>query len=125
MSNPPVFQSVNPMGDTDVNALPVKEFGPAIGYYTQVLGFRLVEKQNEKVILQRDDVKIGLALNGNDPEQASCYFAVSNVEALRQELLEKGIEPSEMRVDNYNGTKYRIFFAKEPYGVCFCFGQPE
>ena len=124
MSNLTVFQSVHPIGDTDFNALPVKEFGPAIGYYTQVLGFSLVEKQNEKVILQRDDVKIGLACNGNDPEQASCYFAVSDVEALRRELHEKGIEPSELRVDNHNGTKYRIFFAKEPYGVCFCFGQP-
>ena len=124
MSNTIVFQSVHPIGDTNVNALPVKEFGPAIGYYTQILGFRLVEKQNEIVILQRDNVKIGLACNGGDPEQASCYFAVSDVDALRQELQEKGIEPSALRVDEHGGKRYRVFFAKEPYGVCFCFGQP-
>jgi lactoylglutathione lyase len=124
MSHPIVFQSVHPIGDTDVNALPSKEFGPAIGYYTQVLGFRLVERQEEKVILQRDNVQIGLAHNGNDPEQASCYFSVSDVEALYQELQEKGIEPSAVCLDEHEGKQYRIFFAKEPYGVCFCFGQP-
>lgn len=125
MSKTVVFQHVHPIGNTDPHALPVKEFGPAIGYYTQVLGFRVVEKQEAKVILQRDDVKIGLACNGSDPEQASCYFAVSDVEALHQELQEKGIEPSALRADEHGGATYRVFFAKEPYGVCFCFGQKQ
>ncbi len=125
MSKAVVFQSAHPIGDTDTSALPVKDIGPAIGYYTQVLGFQVVEKQSETAVLQRDEVKIGLARNNADPEQASCYFAVSDVEALRQELQDKGIEPSELRVDEHGGKRYRIFFAKEPYGVCFCFGQPE
>ena len=125
MSAPIVFLGAHPIGDTDIQALPVKDFGPAIGYYTQVLGFHVVEKQNEKVILQRDDAQIGLARNGGDPEQASCYFAVNDVEALRQELQDKGIEPSALRVDAHGEKTYRVFFAKEPYGVCFCFGQPE
>ena len=118
------FKSVHPIGDTDPNALPVKELGPAIGYYTQVLGFSLVSKGDGRAVLRRDDVEIGLAVNDQDPEQASCYFAVSDVEALRQELEAKGIEPSAIRVDEYGDKKYRVFFAKEPYGVCFCFGHP-
>ena len=125
MSNAVVFQNVYPIGDTDTSALPVKDLGPAIGYYTRVLGFQVVEKQSETALLQRDEVKIGLARNDSDPEQASCYFAVSDVDALRQEFQAKGIEPSELRADEHGGKRYRIFFAKEPYGVCFCFGQPE
>ncbi|HLV80044.1 MAG TPA: VOC family protein [Chthonomonadaceae bacterium] len=125
MSSQVVFQSVFPIGDTDVNALPVKDMGPAIGYYTQVLGFSLVSKYGQSAVLQRDAVRIGLACNGSDPEQASCYFGVSDVEALRKELEAKGIEPSSLRTDEHEGKQYRVFFAKEPYGVCFCFGQSE
>ena len=125
MPNSVVFQRVSAIGDTDTNALPIRSLGPAIGYYTQVLGFSVVSKEKDRAVLQRDEVKIGLAVNGHDPEQASCYFGVSDVEALRRELEEKGIEPSPLRVDEYGGKKYRVFFAQEPYGVCFCFGQPE
>jgi len=124
MSDSILFQGVYPIGDTATNALPVKDLGPAIGYYTQVLGFSLVEKDDQKAILKRDTVQIGLARNGSDPEQASCYFAVSDVEGLRAELASKGIEPSPIRLDQHDGKTYRVFFAKEPYGVCFCFGQP-
>jgi hypothetical protein len=117
------FNRVAPIGDTDTNALPVKAIGPAVGYYTQVLGFTLLSREEQRATLRRDDAQIGLAVNGADPEQASCYFAVSDVEALRRELEAKGIEPSPLRVDEYNGKRYRVFFAQEPYGVCFCFGQ--
>jgi lactoylglutathione lyase len=119
-----VFKAVHPIGDTDTNALPVKEIGPAVGFYTQVLGFSLVTKDRTTATLKRDDAQIGLAVNGRDPEQASCYFAVSDVEALRCELDAKGIEPGEVDVQEHEGKRYRVFFAKEPYGVCFCFGQP-
>jgi len=124
MSDSIVFQAVYPIGDTDVQALPVKELGPAIGYYTLVLGFRLVDRQEQKALLQRDEVTLGLARNESDPEQASCYFAVSDVDALHRELEARGIEPSALCQEEHGGKKYRVFFAKEPYGVCFCFGQP-
>ena len=118
------FNGAFPIGDTDVNAIPVKEIGPAVGYYTQVLGFSAKERNAKRATLTRDDVTIGLEVNAADPEQASVYFSVSDVDALRQELAAKGIEPSEIRTDNHDGKTYRICFAKEPYGVCFCFGQP-
>jgi lactoylglutathione lyase len=124
MSQGAVFKGVYPIGDTDTNALPVKSIGPAVGYYTQVLGFSLVEKDRESAVLTRDDVRIGLAVNGRDPEQASCYFDVSDVEALRCELEARHIEPGDVAVQEHEGRSFRVFFAKEPYGVCFCFGQP-
>ena len=119
------FLSVSPIGDTSVNALPVRAIGPAIGYYSQILGFVVTERGGDSATLRRDAATIGLAKNGDDPEQASVYFSVSDTAALRRELAEKGIEPSELRTDEYGGKRYRVFFAQEPYGVCFCFGQPE
>ena len=124
MSESVVFKGVYPIGDTDTNALPVKEIGPAVGYYTQVLGFSVIANDRTSAVLKRDDAQIGLAVNGRDPEQASCYFAISDVEALRRELDAKGIQPGDVQVQEYAGNQYRVFFAKEPYGVCFCFGQP-
>src|SRR5438094_756854 len=70
MSQQLFFSGVYPIGDTDTKALPVKELGPAIGYYTQVLGFSVVSKEGKTAVLRRDDTTIGLAVNGQDPEQA-------------------------------------------------------
>lgn len=120
-----VFKGVYPIGATDTNALPVKEIGPAAGYYTHVLGFSKVAKDGDSLVLERDHARIGLAVNGLDPEQVSCYFEVSDVAALREELDARGIEPSAVTVQEHEGKRYRVFFAKEPYGVCFCFGQQE
>ena len=118
------FKAVGPIGETDTNALPVKEIGPAIGYYTQCLGFSLVSKDATIAKLKRDEVEIGLAVNGKDPEQASCWFSVGDVDALRREYDAKGIGPGIIEEQNYGGKPLRVFFAKEPYGVCFCFTQP-
>ncbi len=119
------FQGVYPIGDTDVTALPMRAVGPAVAFYTQVLGFHLVSKTNTTALLARDDARIGLAVNGKDPEKASCYFEVSDVEALHEELSAKGIEPSPLRDEQHGGGRQRIFFAQEPFGVCFCFGQTQ
>ena len=123
MANRATFEGAYPIGETDIQALPVKELGPAIGYYTRVLGFAVEEKSDRAATLRRDAAQIGLAVNGSDPEQASCYFAVTDVAALREELAAQGIEPSPLRPDQYGEQSRIIFFAKEPYGVCFCFGQ--
>lgn len=124
MAKRATFAGVYPIGETDVQALPVKELGPAIGYYTQVLGFAVTDRGDITATLRRDAAQIGLAVNDGDPEQASCYFAVSDVAALREELAAKGIEPSPLQPEEHDGRQLVIFFAKEPYGVCFCFGQP-
>jgi lactoylglutathione lyase len=117
------FRGVYPIGDTDTNELPIRTVGPAVAYYTRILGFSLVSKSSDRALLARDLARIGLAVNGRDPEQASCYFEVSDIEALRKELSALGIEPSELREEQYGGKRQRIFFAQEPFGVCFCFGQ--
>jgi lactoylglutathione lyase len=124
MSRSVFFKAVGPIGDTDTDAIPVKEIGPSVGYYTQCLGFSLVSKDKATAKLRRDDVQIGLAVNGQDPEQASCWFSVDDVDTLWRELDDKGIEPGVIDEQQYDGKPYRVFFAKDPYGVCFCFTQP-
>lgn len=118
------FAGAFPIGGTDVQALPVKMLGPAIGYYTRVPGFTVVERTDRTAMLRRGDAPIGLAVNGKDPDQAGCYFSVADVLALREELAGAGIEPSAIRRDEHGGRHFLVFFAQEPYGVCFCFGQP-
>ena len=118
------FKAVGPIGETEINALPVKEVGPAVGYYTQCLGFTLVSRDWTAAVPRRGDVQIGLAVNDQDPEQASCWFSVGDVDALRREYEAKGIGPGIVDEQQYDGKPYRVFFAKEPYGVCFCFTEP-
>ena len=98
-----VFQGVFPIGDTNTKGLPVDEIGNAVRYYTDVLGFSLVSQEGDTAVLRRDNAEIGLAKNGEDPKQASCYFSVSDIEALRAELTAKGCELSPVRVDQHGG----------------------
>ena len=124
MSGRAVFKGVYPIEETDPQSLPVKDVDSAIGYYSQVLGFSVLSREEDKAVLKRDDVTIGLAKNGADPDNASCYFDVENIDELHRELAAKGINPTDFRLEVHNDSNYRIFFCREPYGVCFCFGTP-
>jgi lactoylglutathione lyase len=124
MSKGVFFKAAGPIGDTDTKAIPVREIGPAVGYYTQRLGFSLLSKDKTTARLRRDDVEIGLAVNGQDPEQASCWFSVGDVDALHREYEAKEIGPGIIDEQEYDGKPFRVFFAKDPYGVCFCFTHP-
>ncbi len=119
----PLFLRASPIGDTDIMKLPVKTLGPALGYYTAVLGFAITRQTKTNAFLRRGGAEIGLEVNSLDPEQASCYFAVTNIESLHKEFLDAKIAPSELAVQVHNGSRYRVFFAQDPYGVCFCFGE--
>ncbi|WP_165252197.1 glyoxalase/bleomycin resistance/extradiol dioxygenase family protein [Paludisphaera soli] len=121
---PVFFKATGPIGDTDTNAIPVREIGPAVGYYTQCLGFSPISKDKTTVRLKRDDVEIGLAVNGQDPEQASCWFSVGDVDTLHREYEAKGIGPGIIDEQKCDGKPFRVFFAEVPYGVCFCFTHP-
>jgi len=139
------FLGAYPIGDTKIEELPVREIPPAIGFYKEVLvtytlfaifhpfatsiesctqGFSVVEFDTKTAKLQRGDAKIGLQVNKEDPEQASVYFSVLNIRQLRREYEDCGICPSQLSEEIVdNNDKIVRFFVKEPYGVCFCFGQ--
>ncbi|MDQ2714070.1 MAG: VOC family protein [Chloroflexota bacterium] len=75
--------------------------------------------------MQRDQVTMGLAENGGNPEDHSCYLSVSAVEVLFQELQNKQLDISPIRLDVHEGHTNRVFFLRAPDGLCFCFGQKQ
>jgi len=120
------FKGIYPISGEDLNALPVKEIGPALEFYQTVLRFSVVASDEGTATLQRDDARIGLVRKpDHKPEEAgSCAIAVADLDAMRAELSGRGLDLSATRIDEWNGRKYRVFFLREAEnGYCYCFNQ--
>jgi predicted enzyme related to lactoylglutathione lyase len=120
------FNRVAPIGDTDPKNLPVPDLESALPFYEQALGFTVRSRSSSphpSAVIARDDVEMVLAENGGDPEQASCYLAVSDVDLAYREFWDRGVNPTDIRTDDHGGKKYRVFFVRAPDGLCFCLGQ--
>lgn len=120
------YEGIYPIGDSDPAAMPAPDPETASGWYVEKLGFEIVaqaEAPYRSVTLARDQVRLTLAETGEDPGNASCYIAVSDVEAAYGEAEAVGIAPSPMRVDDHGNARYRVFFIKDPAGLCYCVGQ--
>src|SRR5437763_106664 len=82
----------------------------------------------QSAILERDEIRIGLAENGGDPEQDGCAFRVDGVEDLLMEFKSSGLEKelSDIRVENRkDGSTFRVFFVVAPDGLCYWFGERQ
>lgn len=116
-----IFRFAAPYGK-DALSLPVRSIEAVLPYYEKTFGFRVIGKQDlphRKLILQRDDVKIGLAENGGDPSQEGCFFEVENLEAAFEEI--KGKLPADITFEesDFRGHPYRVFFEVAPDGLCY------
>ena len=121
-----LFESVSPIGDTDPMDLPVADVHRAIAYYQDKLGFGVTTLEAGAATLARDAVTLRLAQNGGDPEQASCYLGVSDVDAVHRELQHRGAGVSEAVSDmTHDGKTYRVIWLRDPDGLCYCVGQPK
>ena len=97
-------------------------------FYLEVLGLEIIQEVYRE---ERDSYKLDLALNGeyiielfsfpNPPKRPSrpescglrhLAFAVENVEEKRTELLQKGIDCEEVRIDEFTDKKF--FFIADP-----------
>ena len=110
----------------DVLNLPVQSIDAALPYYEKTFGFRVVGRQDlphRKVLLQRDDVRIGLAENGGDPSQEGCFFEVENLEAAFEEI--KGKPPINVTFEEneFRNHNYRVFFEVAPDGLCYMIAE--
>jgi lactoylglutathione lyase len=122
------LQAVAPISNENVNALPVKDLGPAIAFYEAVLGFTVVSRDSASAQLLRDEVQIGLVPKaGHKPGEAgSLAFKVDDLEAMHRELEGKNCERGVFGTDEWGGKKFRTFFVREhENGYCYCFYQPE
>src|SRR5215813_9171707 len=82
----------------DVLGLPVRKLHDALPFYQTVMGFQVVTQSDtpcKSAILKRDNVQIGLAENGGDPEQNGCFFEVENVEDAFADLKSRGFNKGE------------------------------
>lgn len=125
MSDEPRFEKAFPYQE-DLLALPVADLDVASKWYCKHFGMTEVERLGEPVpavILERDDTRIGFAINGGDPTQDGAAILVSNARGIKAELEAKGAKVGELSVDERDGKKYRVFFVVAPDGLCYYFHE--
>ncbi len=126
MTTDPLFKAAFPYQD-DVLALPVENLDQASSWYANALGLTEVERRDDPVptvIMQRDGVRIGFAINGGDASQDGAAILVTDIDRARRELEASGLSPGESRIDDHDGQKMSVFFLVAPDGLCFYFHQP-
>jgi len=124
-----MFKSVWPYQGDAMN-LPVENVDEAIPFYESVMGFQVASRGDSPqnpAVLERDDIKIGLAENGGDPTQDGCFFEVDNAETTFAELKANGLnkENADFRIDHYGDKKFKVFFVIAPDGLCYCLGERQ
>ena len=126
MTTEQLFKAAFPYQD-DVLALPVEDLDQASQWYANALGLTEVERRDDPVptvIMQRDGVRIGFAINGGDATNDGAAILVSDIDRARRELEANGLTPGDSRVDDHDGQKMSVFFLVAPDGLCFYFHQP-
>lgn len=110
--------------------LPVRNLEDALPFYQQVLGFRVASRSAEPhaaAMLERDQVRIGLAENGGDPAQDGCAFHVTGLMELFEEFRGKGLQKglSDFSTEHRDGSAWQVFFVVAPDGLCYWFGERQ
>ena len=126
MSDTQEFKAAFPY-QQDVLALPVTDLDIAAKWYSEHFGMVEVERLEDPVptvILERNGIRIGFAINGGDASQDGAAILVSNIVGMKEELASRGVEIGNWRVDDRNGQKLRVFFVVAPDGLCYYFHEP-
>ena len=92
----------------DVLALPVEDLDQASQWYANALGLTEVERRDDPVptvIMQRDGVQIGFAINGGDASNDGAAILVTDIERARRELEASGLSPSANRASTTTAAK--------------------
>lgn len=126
MNSNKLYEAAFPYAE-DVLALPVEDIDQASAWYQEMFGLKEVERLDDPVpavILERDGVRIGFAINGGDASNDGAAILVTDIHRARRELEGKGIEIGNWRVDENDGQKLQVFFVIAPDGLCYYFHQP-
>ena len=134
----------------DTMTLPTNDINATVTLYNHIFGMQRVggkrpeegededeDKDKEKnegglcgrtdqqsVVLERDGVQLGFAMNGGDPTNTGAALLVSDIYRARSEMLSRGMEIQNWRVQERGGTQLQEFFVGAPDGLCFCFHMP-
>jgi catechol 2,3-dioxygenase-like lactoylglutathione lyase family enzyme len=122
-ANDKLFLAAFPFAE-DVLALPVTDLDRAAAYY-EAFGLAEVERSERPptLIMERDGVRLGFCINGKDATQDGAAIRVSDIQRARTELESHGIKVANSRIDERDGTRFRVFFVVAPDGLCFYFNQ--
>jgi len=126
MNSNKLFEGAFPYAD-DILALPVEDIDRASAWYRDAFGLNEVERRDQPVptvILERDGVRIGFAVNGGDASNDGAAILVTDILRARQEVEANGVETGNWRVDEMDGKKFQVFFVIAPDGLCYYFHQP-
>ena len=121
----PLFEAAFPFAE-DVLALPVEDIDVAAAWYGERFGLEEVERRDAPVptvLMERDGVRIGFAVNGGDASNDGAAFLVADAARARQEIEAKGVDTGNWRIDERDGKRYQVFFVVAPDGLCFYFHQ--
>lgn len=127
MTTQPIFKAAYPYQD-DVLGLPVVDLSATAEWYCKHFGMNEVKRTAEKVptvILERDGIRIGFAVNNGDASQDGAAILVSNICELKQEFESRGLEIGELRTDKRDGKSLSVFFVVAPDGLCYYFHEPS
>lgn len=111
----------------DVLALPVTDLDSTVAWYSKNFDLEEVERHTEPVptvIMERDGVQIGFAINGGDPEQDGAAILVAGIAQIRDEIENKGVKIGNWRVDERDDEKLQVFFVVAPDRLCYYFHEP-
>lgn len=126
MGKKAVFEKAFAYGD-DILGLPVADLASAANWYAQHFGMAEAERTpgpEPTVVMERDGVRIGFAVNGRDSSQDGAAILVSDIHAARAELESRGVEIGNWRIDERGGKRLQVFFVVAPDGLCYYFHQP-
>lgn len=126
MSRSATFDAAYPY-QKDVLGLPVKDLDTASAWYSKHFGMVEVQRHQEPVptvVLERDGVRLGFAVNGGDAEQDGAAIRVTGATAIMAELEANGVNVGNWRIDERDGKKWQVFFAVCPDGLCYYFHEP-
>jgi catechol 2,3-dioxygenase-like lactoylglutathione lyase family enzyme len=121
-----LYEAAYPFAN-DVLALPVEDIDRAAAWYGPRFGLVEVERSATPVptvIMERDGIRIGFAVNGGDASSEGAAILVTDIQRARAELEASGVTIANWRVDEREGKKYQVFFVVAPDGLCYYFHQP-
>lgn len=124
-TSPPIFLSASPY-QHDVLGLPVKDLDAACAWYCRHFGMKEVKRDasaHPRVILERDGVQIGFAINGGDASQDGAAILVSDIDSMKAQLEASGLQVGSTRIDDHEGKRRKVFFVVAPDGLCYYFNQ--
>ncbi|MEE2627472.1 MAG: VOC family protein [Candidatus Latescibacterota bacterium] len=126
MAKTPAFKAAYPY-QQDVLALPVSDINTASEWYSEHFDMVEVERKETPVptvLLERDGVQVGFAVNGGDPTQDGAAILVDHIEEIRRMLEAKGVQVGDWQIDERDGKKLRVFFVVAPDGLCYYVHEP-